>query len=796
MQRFRWQLPLIVAVLVLVWMADPGMLRAGELTDGSFQSLVERYCNDCHSGEAKEAGLDLEQLTTMPIAEHPFRWEKAVRKLESRQMPPVGENRPSDDDYAALTRYLVRRLDAAAAKQPQPGYVDTLRRLNRTEYQNAIRDLLAVEIDAAELLPADESSHGFDHITVGDLSPALLTRYVQAAQKIARLAVGSPLSRPDGKNYRIAADVTQEGHVAGLPLGTRGGGLFRHTFPQAGEYEIQVRLMRDRDDEVEGLRGKHQLEILLDGKRLAGFTVEPPKNGNLADFDDSQLRTRIPAPAGLHALGVTFIRQGASLEETKRQPLNVHFNLHRHPRLNPAIYEVSIVGPFASSESAVAAEYVAAQHVETASRQRIFIARPSAERDALAAARTILSALARRAYRRPVEEADLERLLTFFRNSPESAGFEAGVESALQAMLTSPHFLLKIERVPKNVAPGDVYPISDIELASRLSFFVWSSLPDDELLDLAERGELRRPEVLEQQVKRMLADPKAANLATNFAGQWLHLRNLSSITPDGRLYPDFDENLRQSMRRETELHLEELVRADRSVLDLLQTDHTFVDERLAQHYEIPHVTGSRFRRVELAADSPRGGLLRHGSILTVTSYATRTSPVIRGNWVLENILGAPAPPPPPDVPSLDSQKVISETLSIRARLAQHRAMATCASCHNLMDPVGFALENFDAVGRWRAHENGQPVDVEGSLPDGSRFAGVAGLEAAILARPELFVTALTEKLMTFALGRVTDAGDGPAVRAVVQQAAKQDYRLSAIVLGIARSTPFQMRTAR
>ena len=756
-------------------------------SDAGFQTLADRYCSACHNASDEEGELDLDSIITKEVAAHSPTWEKVVRKLDSRQMPPLGEDRPSDEEYASLTSYLVTRLDDGAARQPNPGRVPTFRRLNRTEYQNAIRDLLSVDIRAADLLPPDESSHGFDHVTVGDLPPALLTRYVQAAQRIARLAVGAPMERPEGTTYRIKADTTQEQRVPGLPLGTRGGGLFPHNFRQAGEYEVQVRLTRDRNDEVEGLHGTHQLEILLDDRRAASLTVKRPASGKLADFDDSQLRARIQVPAGPHDLGVTFVRQGGSLEETKRQPLNVHFNLHRHPRLNPAIYEVSITGPFGKLENDDATKQLAA----TPSRRRIFIARPDEDSDPESAAREVLAPLARRAYRRPVAEADLERLLKFFRQRHEADGFDAGIEVAIAAILTSPHFLFKIERQPKG-ADGP-YAISEFELASRLSFFLWSSLPDDELLDLADGGQLREPEILQQQVMRMLADEKAANLVTNFAGQWLHLRNLDAITPDGRLYPDFDENLRRAMRRETELHVEALIQNDSSVLDLIRADHTFLNERLAKHYGVPHVYGSRFRRVNLPEGSVRGGLLRQGSVLTVTSYATRTSPVIRGNWVLKNILGSPAPPPPDDVPSLEDQKIAVAQLTVRQRLQQHRENKACASCHNLMDPVGFALENFDAVGRWRQTDAGQPVNATGGLPGGSEFVGVAGLETAILSRPQLFVRTATEKLLTFALGRGLELHDGPAIRKIVQAAAEDDYRLSALVLGIVRSVPFQMR---
>ncbi len=780
---------LIVLIGGLLVLSTGRATPAAPLSDSAFRGLVRQYCIDCHNTATHEGSFNLELIVTEAVSANTLNWEKVVRRITTRQMPPIDADRPGESGYRALSQYLISRLDAAAIGRSVPGYVSTIRRLNRTEYRNAIRDLLAVEIAVDDLLPADESSHGFDHITVDDLSPALVTRYVQAAQKIARLAVGSPLERPDAKIFRIPADVTQESHVPGLPLGTRGGGLFRHTFQRGGEYEVQIRLMRDRNDEVEGLHAAHQLEILLDGKRMAGIVVEPPDSGKLADFDDSRLRARISVPAGPHGLGVTFVRRGGSLEETRRQPLNVHFNLHRHPRLNPAIYEVSISGPFAAGEPVDEAE-------ETPSRRRIFIARPGDDFDAESAAREVLRSLARRGYRREVRAADLDRLMEFFREGNERAGFEAGIESAIAALLTSPHFLMKVERSPEGLAAGEAYRVSDFELASRLSFFLWSSIPDEELLELAGAGDLRKPEVLERQVKRMLADGKAANLATNFAGQWLHLRNLDSITPDGRLYPDFDENLRRAMRRETQLHLQDIVSQDHSVLNLIRADHTWLNERLARHYGIPHVYGSRFRRVELPTGSRRGGLLRHGSILTVTSNATRTSPVIRGNWVLENILGSPAPPPPEDVPSLDDRKLLSAHLTVRARLEQHRADPTCAHCHNLMDPVGFALENFDVVGQWRDRDGDEPVDVSGGLPDGSRFSGVTGLESAILKRPELFVTTMTVKLMTFAVGRGVELQDGPVIRHIVRQAAEQDYRFSALVLGIVRSAPFQMRTTR
>lgn len=774
-------------VAVLAALLCVASARAEPLDNAAFKKTIDKHCINCHDGIDKKGGLDLERLLDRDIALDTEAWEKVLRMIDARQMPPIGKRRPTDAVYDAASGHLSAALDANAAANPSAGRTDTFRRLSRTEYRNAIRDLLTLDIDAAALLPADEASHGFDHITVGDLPPALLTRYITAAQKISRLAIGATQKRPDGKTYRIKPDTTQEQHVPGLPLGTRGGGVFRHNFVRSGVYEIQIRLTRDRNDEVEGLTEPHELEVLIDNDRVAGFTVKPPPRGRAADFDDSKLRARIEVTAGPRDLGVTFIDKGRPVEQTLRQPLNVHFNLHRHPRLSPAIYEISITGPFLDKDSTAA-------HEPTPSRLAIL---GEDHEKTPAAAKKLLNRLARLAYRRPVTEADTNRLMRFFGEGHERGGFDAGIESALGAILTSPSFLFKIEREPKDAAPGEPYEISALELATRLSFFLWSSIPDDELLTLAERGKLREAGVLEAQVVRMLADDKASSLVTNFASQWLHLRNLDSITPDARLFPDFDDNLRLAMRTETQMHVRNLIENDRSVLDLITANHTYLNERLAKHYGIAHVYGSRFRRIDLPADSERGGLLRQASILTVTSYATRTSPVIRGNWVLENIIGAPAPPPPDDVPALEETEAAAMDVkqTVRERLAKHRKDPACASCHNLMDPVGFSLEQYDAVGRWRTREAGRPIDAAGGLPDGSEFVGVAGLEAAILKRPKLFVTAMTERLMTFALGRGVGLNDGPAVRRIVKRASEDDYRFSSIAIAIVRSTPFQMRDA-
>jgi mono/diheme cytochrome c family protein len=775
----RHRLTLFPSLAALLVMAGPSSAAEPD----AVRAVVEQYCVSCHAGGAAKGGLDLGAVADAGVTRNPVVWERVVRRLRGRQMPPEGRKRPDEQTYAAVVSQLEQALDRAAAEKPTPGRTETLRRLTRTEYQNAVRDLLGIHIDATTLLPADEASHGFDNVTVGGLSPVLLDRYITAAQKISRLAVGSSRRSPDGDTIRVKPDVTQEDRAEGLPVGTRGGTVVRYTFPQDGEYVVQIRLTRDRNEIVEGLHETHELEVLLDRERVKSFTVKPPPAGKGFEDVDAHLKVRVSAKAGPHDLGVTFPKQSSSLLETTRQPYNAHFNLHRHPRLTPAVYQVTVIGPFGAKGPG-----------DTPSRRRLLVAVPKSPDEEEACAKQILATVLHRAYRRPVGDADVSRLLPLYREGRREGDFDAGIEAALSAVLVSREFLFRVERDPPGVAPKTAYRITDIELASRLSFFLWSSIPDDELLGLAERGELHKPDVLLKQTRRMLADPRSQSLVTNFASQWLHLRNLDSITPDTRLFPDFDDNLRQAMRRETEMLFEEVMRDNRSVLDLLKTDHTFLNERLAKHYGIPHVYGPRFRKVLLEAGSGRGGLLRHGSILTVTSYATRTSPVLRGKWVLENLLGTPPPPPPANVPALEDNTV-SASLSVRERLAKHRANAACASCHNLIDPVGFSLENFDAVGRWRAKEEGKPVDASGGLPDGSKFTGVAGLEEHLLRRPELFVGTLTEKLLTFALGRGVEPYDGPAVRRVVREAKAADYRFSAVIEGIVTSTPFQMRSS-
>ena len=736
------------------------------------RQFVDKNCLGCHSGATPNGNLNLQASAP---AEHPERWEKVLRRLRGRTMPPIGIPHPEESAYIAAIQSIETTLDAL---KPNPGRSDTFRRLNRTEYQNAIRDLLAVDVDVANLLPADESSHGFDNITVGDLSPTLLERYLNAARKISRLAVGIPARAPGGETFNLPPDLTQEEQFDGLPLGTRGGKSLRYTFPVDAEYEVQIRLSRDRNEHVEGIAGSHDVELLIDGESVKRFTVKPPPAGQDHSGVDKQLNLRIPMKAGPHVIAAAFPRLTGALQETERQPYQSHFNMDRHPRPQPAVYSLTINGP-----------YDAKGPGDTPSRRRIFACQPTKPTDEQCA-KKIISNLARRAYRRPITDADLQAPLRFFK---EQTSFETGIEMALRAVLVSPEFLFRVESDPAGVAPQSAYRLSDIELATRLSFFLWSSIPDDELLDSAIQGKLKQPAVLERQVRRMLADSRSSVLVTNFAEQWLYLRNLSSTMPDMRIFAGFDDNLRQAFRKETELFVQNIVREDRSIMELLSANYTYVNGRLAKHYGIPNVYGSRFQRVEFGPDSTRGGLLRHGSVLTVTSYATRTSPVIRGKWVLENILGVPPPPPPANIPALPERAGTGKPQSMRERLAEHRDNPACRGCHQLMDPIGFALESYDGVGRYRKTENAKPLDLSGGLPDGSKFTGVDGLQQALLKRPEVFAGTFTEKLMTYALGRGVETTDAPAVRKIVRQTKEKDFKFSSFILGIVNSTPFQMR---
>ena len=781
-------------------------------------ALINRYCVGCHNERLRTAGLMLDQAELANVGAEAELWEKVVRKLRAGMMPPAGRPRPDQAPRDGLVAWLESELDGAAERNPNPGRVDGLRRLSGTEYRNTIRDLLALDVDVAELLPADDSSGGFDNASLGGLDPGRMEAYLLAARKVSRLAVGAPV-RPTSQTFVVPSDLTQNRHIAGLPFGTRGGVLVPFTFPLDAEYDIDIILGRDFLQlgliGPAGLTVPHDIVVTLDGEivheaRLEAPPLPSPRQpaGDSRNPVDGQVdlygsnendksggpdvSVRLPVQAGRRALGVAFIAKGSRLIEQHQEPFErPHVAQGEDQRPEPVVQTVEITGPYQANGA----------RTDTASRQRIFSCRPASRLQETDCATAILTNLARRAYRRPVNQADLDDLLAFYREgyaegqAVPAGGFEAGIHRALRRLLAHPEFLLRIERDPQGGDVTSPYRTSDLELASRLSFFLWSSIPDDELLDAASRGILSNPEVLEQQVRRMLADARSSALVDNFAAQWLYLRNLPEVTPDAWLFPDFDDNLRRSMRRETELFFESIIREDRSVVDLLAADYTFVDERLARHYGMPHVRGSRFRRVALDPDSGRGGLLGQASILTVTSYATRTSPVLRGKWVLENILGTPPPPPPANVPPLGDTRS-EQALSMRERIAQHRANPVCASCHAMMDPIGLSLENFDGIGRWRNRTEGfAPLDVSGNLPDGSAYEGVAGLKATLLSRPDMFVTTLTEKLLAYALGRAVEHYDAPAVRRIVRDAGQRGYPFSSLVLGIVRSTPFQMRNS-
>ena len=751
------------------------------------REVLDKYCVTCHNQRLKTAGLMLDKMDLAKVPAEAEVWEKVVRKLQAGVMPPPGMPRPDRATYDSVISWLETQLDRAAEANPNPGRT-VLHRLNRAEYGNAIRDLLALDIDAASLLPPDDSAYGFDNISdVLGVSPSLEEHYLSAALKIGALATGDLNVSPGSDTYRIRQDLSQNQHIEGLPLGTIGGTLVHYNFPLDGEYVFQAKLYRTNLNIVRGLEVPHQVEFTVDGKRillaamggnddLAALFEKPTDTG---DAVEARLRVRVPVKAGPRSVTAAFVQDPQVAEPDRLQPfLRSSVDNFDWAGL-PHLQTLAITGPFNVTGSG-----------DTPSRRRIFVCRPASASAEAPCARRIVSTLARRAYRAPVTDADVQRLMNFYEAGRREGGFDAGIEMALQRILASPRFVFRIER--HAAPPGTVYRVSDIDLASRLSFFLWSSIPDDELLDLAAQGKLSNPVVLERETRRMLADPRSQALVTNFAGQWLQLRNVRNVLPNSDEFPDFDDNLRQSLQRETELLFESVMREDRNVLDLMTADYTFVNERLARHYGIPDIYGSRFRRVTIA-DEARRGLLGQGSILAVTSHAERTSPVVRGKWILENILGMPPAPPPPDVPPLKENQEGQKPRTIREQMAEHRANPVCASCHKVMDPIGFALENFDAVGAWRTQEAGGPIDASGELADGAKVDGVVTLRKALVSRPEVFTGVMTEKLLTYALGRGLGYYDMPAVRAIVRNAAQNDYRFSTLILGVVRSTPFQMR---
>jgi len=750
--------------------------------------VLDRYCVGCHNDRARTAGLSLQAADLSRVAANAEVWEKVIRKVASGAMPPAGLPRPDAASAAGVVAFLSNTLDRAAAARPDPGR-PLLHRLNRAEYGNAIRDLLALEVDAATLLPPDDASHGFDNVAdTLNVSPVLLERYLAAAGKISALAVGDPDTPVDGATYLSRPDSHQLDHVEGLPDGTRGGLRIVRTFPLDGEYEISARLYRTNGGFIRGLVYPHEVEFSIDGERVFLETV-----GTRADYEailanpasansiDDRLKARVRVKAGPRVIGVTFLDRTSAVNPILLRPLRGAGDPVDADGV-PRIDSVLVSGPYNPTGPG-----------DTPSRARIFTCTPTAARDEAACARTIVSTIARRAFRRPVTDTELSGLLTFYTMGRERRGtFEGGIQLALRRILADPAFIFRTEHDPDNVAPGAPYRLSDLELASRLAFFLWSSLPDEELLSVAERGRLRRPGELGRQVRRMLADERADALTSNFAGQWLQLRNLNAVSPDPTEFPDFDDPLRQAFRRETELLFDHVMRTNRSVNELLTADYTFVNERLAKHYGIPGVYGSRFRRVAVPSEARRG-LLGHGSILTVTSYPNRTSPVKRGKWILENVIGSPPPPPPPNVPALPPRSGAAPR-SMREQMEAHRANPTCATCHRLMDPLGFALENFDAVGAWRARDGRLPIDASAQLADGTAVGGVEDLRKVLLARPEAFAQTVTENLLVYAVGRGLRAADMPAVRAILRDARASEYQFSALVAGVVESVPFQMRS--
>ena len=766
-----------------------------------YRALLDQYCVSCHNqalvvgtdaprtaliAQLRAVGLTLDTLDLATVGADAVHWEQVVRKLRAGLMPPAGRPRPDDVTHDAFQTWLETQLDAAWAARPDPGRTATFHRLNRAEYRNVIRDLLALEIDVDDFLPADDASFGFDNIGgVLRMSQSLLERYLTASRSISRLAVGSPPPTAVSETYRAAQDEQQHDRAAGLPFGTRGGMLVRHQFPLDADYDIRIQLSGAR-----GLRDEHQLEVTVDGEQIELFILGPaPRNGEPNPYaTGSTLDVRVPVDAGPREVGVAFYRTPPVLVEQVRERF-------QNPRTAGNSGGPGGALPFVSSVT-IAGPRDARGPGRTPSRERIFVCRPTSASEDLGCARTILSTLARRAYRQPVTAEDLEVLLAFYEMGRADGGsFDEGVELALRRLLVSPEFLVRIEADRAGVAPDTPYTVTDLELASRLSFFLWSSIPDDELLAVAERGELSDPTTLDRQVHRMIDDPRSEAMTENFAGQWLQLRNLATVVRPGDPYSlAFDETLRQGMIRETELFVDSVIRNDRGVLELLTADYTFLNGRLAGHYDIPNIQGSHFRRVTLPPDSPRGGLLGQGSILTLTSHAIRTSPVLRGKWILNNILGTPPPDPPPNVPALVDTKTHAKVATMRERMSAHRDNPVCAACHSMIDPAGFALERFDAIGRSRVvDESFNQLDTSGVLPDGTPFGGVSELRAALVRKPERFANTVTEKLLTYALGRGLDYYDMPAVRRIVRDAAANDYGMRSIIVGIVNSYPFRHR---
>tara|TARA_B100001013_G_scaffold67169_1_gene35104 strand:+ start:995 stop:3331 length:2337 start_codon:yes stop_codon:yes gene_type:complete len=774
------------------------------------QATLQQFCIACHNDSLQSGNLSFQKIDLTQVSGHGAIPERLLAQLRSGRMPPVGMPRPDHNTYTSLITWLETEIDKLAASNPNPGRTDTFHRLNRSEYANAVRDLLSLEVNVEELLPADDiDAYGFDNMTeVLNVSPALMESYLSAARKTARMSIGESPLAPIAETYEVPILLNQADRMSeDLPFGSRGGLAVRHYFPADGDYDLAITLHRNYVNYVRGLGSSHELEVRLDGKLVQTFSfggeepdvLQAPASyaGNqFGDseweeymlFADSNLLLQFPATAGPHVVGVSFVRKFTEPEGVLQPPQSVFAAAVNEMRDGDAAVErMEITGPYRSTPAR-----------NTPSRRAIFTCQPANDtgRAQEACAYGILASLAQRAYRRPVGDAEVNMLMNFYRAGLSDGSFDDGIQLALERLLISPDFLFRVERDPVNIEPDTNYQLTSIELASRLSFFLWSSIPDIELLDTAKNGTLQNPQVLEQQTRRMLADPRSKALVQNFAGQWLYLRNLRSLVPDAVEFPEFDENLRDAFRQESELFFESLIRENRSVTDLLGNGYTFMNERLAKHYGIENVYGSHFRRIYLEGEiaEQRGGILGQGSLLTATSYANRTSPVLRGKWVLTNILGTPPPPPPPDVSDLPERGADGQQANIRDRLLQHRADPACSGCHAPMDPLGLALENYDAIGRWRVTgEAGVPIDASGQMPNGAQFYGLQGLRELLLERRDEFVGTVTEKLLAYAMGRPPEYFDKPTIRSIVRDTALENHSWSSIIVGIVLSTPFRNR---
>jgi mono/diheme cytochrome c family protein len=798
----RWALVAALCVIVPVAPEVQGRGASPQPANPPPRAVLDKYCVTCHNTRLKTAGLALDALDLAQVGEHAEVLEKIVRKIRTGAMPPIGRPRPDKALAESVASWLEADLDRAALEHPNPGR-PTLHRLNRVEYRNAIRDMLALEIDPASLLPGDNAAYGFDNNADAlSLSPVLAERYLGAATKISQMALGQVRVSLSPETVFVPTDRNQGSRFSeDLPWGSRGGLAIRYYFPVDGEYQFELRLKEDgAGGGIVGLTAEpHQLDVSLDHAKVWTSIVGGPEFAKARGQERTEkaldaLRVRLSVKAGSHLVQVYFLQKTSAFLEDLFDPY-LRRDPYRAGNGEPGISSVTITGPNASEAAATN---------DSPSRRRLLVCQPASSpnsgADEADCAKNIIATLARRAYRRPITDDDLQTLLARYRDGARRGGprrFDSGLELAIRSMLVSPKFLFRFEGQPETAAPNTPYRITDVELASRLSFFLWSSIPDDELLNVAAKSTLHDPVVFEQQVRRMLADARSEALVSNFAGQWLHIRNVSAFRPSPEVLFHFDDNLRQAFERETELFFDSIIRENRSVLDLLDADYTFLNERLARHYGVPGVYGERFRRVSLPADSVRRGLLGQGSILTDTSRANRTSPVIRGKWILENIFGTPPPPPIPNVPELKEEKNPAKVLPMRDQMAQHRANPVCASCHAQMDELGFALENFDAIGEWRDIDAaGSPIDAAAKLPDGTKFTGPVELRKVLLNHADDFVTTLTEKLLTYALGRGLEAADWPAIRQIKREAARANYRFASLIQGIVTSTPFQMRMAQ